>query len=348
MKKKRFYSNKKRNKKWTEEEKGRKISFADKYIDGGNGSDKFDNRRPTQKKKLLSRDNLLTFAKYAIVTVCSFAVISIGYMLMDVYIDRNAMPLTDDDYEQSIGVSDIDIQFKADVIEPLSLDNSVMLSAVISEIQQQDYTASVFDLKRNDGTIGYQSTLATIDTYGAISSPAGDIAGSVRQLGENDILPIGRISCYVDNIAPLSDLTTALYDGGALYRDSSGNTYLNPDSESAYNYIKGIIEESKGNGISVFLLDNCNLPAEISAGHNDGFEALSEKLYKDFGDEIKLIECINISINAEDTKAIEEEWQEKTENINDLDIVFYVSAKDKAEVKRILDNKGIRSYIISG
>lgn len=51
MKKKRFYNNKKRNIKWTEKQTGRKISFADKYIEAGSGSDKFDAKRPKQKKK---------------------------------------------------------------------------------------------------------------------------------------------------------------------------------------------------------------------------------------------------------------------------------------------------------
>ena len=55
MKKKRFYNNKKRGEKWTEEVKGRKINFADKYIDAGTGSDKFDNRRPTVKKPVFTR-----------------------------------------------------------------------------------------------------------------------------------------------------------------------------------------------------------------------------------------------------------------------------------------------------
>ena len=51
MKKKRFYNNKKRNIKWTEKQTGRKISFADKYIEAGSGSHKFDAKRPKQKKK---------------------------------------------------------------------------------------------------------------------------------------------------------------------------------------------------------------------------------------------------------------------------------------------------------
>ena len=63
MKKKRFYNNKKRNSKWTEKETGRKISFADKYIDAGNGSDKFDSKRPKPKKKRAAKEKRLNFSK---------------------------------------------------------------------------------------------------------------------------------------------------------------------------------------------------------------------------------------------------------------------------------------------
>ena len=56
MKKKRFYNNKKRNIKWTEKQTGRKISFADKYIEAGSGSDKFDAKRPKQKKKRITKE----------------------------------------------------------------------------------------------------------------------------------------------------------------------------------------------------------------------------------------------------------------------------------------------------
>ncbi len=347
MKKKRFYNNKKRNQKWTEEVKGRKIPFADKYIDAGFGSDKFDNRRPTVKKKAFSKDNMQKMFKYVIFAVCGFAIICVGYTFMDIYIERNAMPLTDEDSQYNVSMSNLSLEFKACAVEPLSLDNGVMFGAVIEDIQNGGYTAAVFDLKRDDGTIGYRSNLAMIDTYGAVSSASSDIGACVLQFGENDILPVGRISCYKDNIVPSADLTAALYDGGNLYKDSSGNTYLNPDSESAYSYIKSIIEESKGNGISVFLLDNCSLPEEVSANYNDGFDALSKKLYNDFGDEIKLINCVSVTIDSEDIKAIEEEVKEKIQNKNNSDTVLYIKAKDKETVKQILDNDGLKSYIIS-
>ena len=50
-------------------------------------------------------------------------------------------------------------------------------------------------------------------------------------------------------------------------------------------------------GINVFLLDNTTLPGDISGDYNDGFAALAKKLYAEFGQDIKFIEAIDVTIN---------------------------------------------------
>lgn len=347
MKKKRFYNNKKRNTKWTEQEKGRKINFADKYIESGSGSDKYNRGRKKEKKPVFTKERFNTLAKYLIIAVACFVIISVGYTVMDLYIERNSMPLVENEADSSADMSTVSLELKSEKIEPLSMDGGVMLTAVVNELQEGGYTSVAFDLKRDDGTIGYNSSLATIDMYGAESSPASDIEKSIGEFISNDILPVGRIYCYKDNIVATGDLTAGIFANGKLYRDEGSNTYLNPNSDTAYNYIKGIIEEVKGMGVTVFVLDGCDLPDELGDSYNDGFKPISDKLYKDFGSEIKLLESISISINSDNAKAIREEWKEKTEGIEREDIIFSVKAKNKNKVKQFLDNQDGISYIIS-
>lgn len=297
MKKKRFYNNKKRNTKWTEKETGRKINFADKYIDAGSASDKFDYKRPKQKKKRISKEKTAKLFKNIAVVIACFLIISVGYSAMDLYIDRNAMPETQENTGASASFSDVNLMLKSMSVQSISLDNSVMLDSVIKSAEDDSYSSVTFDLKRSDGTIGYNSNLATIKAYGAISSPASQLEKSVAKLNGSDIIPIGRISCYKDNIVALSDVDSAIKSGKSVYRDSEGNAYLNPDSDTTYNYIKSIVEETKAMGITVFLLDNTNLPSEIKGDCNDGFAPLAKKLYAQFGQEIKFIEAIDVTIN---------------------------------------------------
>lgn len=346
MKKKRFYNNKKRNEKWTEPQKGRKINFADKYIDSGSGSDKYDNRRSRQKKPLFTKEHLNSFFKFLLIALGCFLIIGAGYTVMDLYIERNAMPLTQDSDDSAANLSGVSLQLKSSAIEPMVMDAGVMLSAVIDELDNNGYTSVTFDLKRDDGTIGYDSSLATVDMYGAEASPAGDIEKSIQQFIANEILPVGRISCYKDNVAASGDLTAGITADGKLYKDSDGSAYLNPDSEATYNYIKGIIEEVKAMGVTVFVLDNCDLPDELGDSYNDGFKALSEKLYNDFGNEIKLLEGISVSITADNTKAVKAQWKEKTKDINKNNVIFNVTAKDTDKVKAYLDNQDNINYCI--
>lgn len=297
MKKKRFYNNKKRNSKWTEKETGRKISFADKYIDAGNGSDKFDFKRPKPKKKRAAKEKTAKLFKNVAIVIACFLIISVGYSAMDLYIDRNAMPETEENTGESVSFSNVNLMLKGMSVQSISLDNSVMLDSVIKSAEDEAYSSVTFDLKRDDGTIGYDSKLATIRAYGAISSPAAQLEKSVAKLNQADIIPIGRISCYKDNIVALSDLDSAIKSGKSVYKDANGNAYLDPNNSTTYNYIKSIIEETKAMGINVFLLDNTKLPGDISGDYNDGFAALAKKLYAEFGQDIKFIEAIDVTIN---------------------------------------------------
>lgn len=374
MRKKRFYNNKKRNTKWTEPVKGRKIDFADKYIDAGTGSDKFDSKRPKKRKKRFTAEKTGKFFKNAIVVLLCFCVVSAGYTIMDLYMERNAMPENNSNSQAESNIGSLSLNIKSRVVPSLSLDGGVMLDAVISDTQNQGYSSVTFDLKRNDGTIGYESKLATIDAYGAISSASVDLEGSVARLLESDLLPIARISCYRDNIAPVADLTAAVTNGASLYKDADGNTYLNPDSQTTYNYIKGIIEEAKGMGITVFVLDNTELPEDIGANYKDGFAGLTKKLYADLGEEIKLLMAVDVDAvcdvvnnavpdgdseeNAEalpegDTEYVqsdeefEKDLSQKIQRNAGTNAVYYITTNREDDLKSYLNGKDTANYIIS-
>lgn len=349
MKKKRFYNNKDRNQKWTEQPTGRKIYFADKYIDATNDTAE-KNKQKKSKPPFFTQNRRDRFFKGLIISVVSIALIGTGYTIMDVHMERHAMPFVENDENDTANLNNINISIKGSGCQSLSLDGGLMLGAVIDTAADNGYTSLAFDLKRNDGTIGYNSSLATISSFGAISSPSSDLKASANLLKENDVLPIGIISCYKDNIAPAADPSFALFKGGSVFKDSAGNTYLNPSSDNTYSYIKSIIDETVGMGVNVFILDNYDLP-ESAEEQTGGFDKLSEKLYSDFNknnENIKLLKAIDLNLSSDSAKAIEEEWQEKTENYtnNDENSVFCITAKNPVITKQYLDSKGITNYII--
>lgn len=347
MKKKRFYNNKKRNQKWTEPVTGRKIYFADKYVGSDNGTNKFTPPKSKTKKPFFTKDRLSLLAQRAVALVCSLALIFAGYTAMDLYMQRNSMPVRDNDNALQGGVGNVQVSVKGCRVESLALDAGVMLKSVINDAVDGGYTSIAFDAKRDDGTIGYESSLATVDAYGAESSQATDAPSSVKRLTENNIMPVAVVACYKDNIYSRADANSAVTVNGKLYEDKNGCAYLNPDSKEAYVYIKSIIEELKAIGISVFVLTECDLPREISSDYNDGFDALSDRLYADIGNDIKLVYGQSVQVNSDSVKDIEKETAEKISSKNELNKVFCVTAKDAEKTKIVLDSTDKINYVIA-
>lgn len=382
MKKKRFYKNIKRNQKWTEEEKGYPVEFADKYAaDEGIYSDKYDYMRPKTKKKRRNKIKARKVLKGIGIAVLCYAVISVGYTFMGVYMDRNAMPVNYEDVkpESESLFNEVALDLNGEFTQSISLDGSVMLDSVTSDLLSSGCNSVMFDIKRSDGSIGYKSSIATVDTYGAVAFPATDLRGSVAKLAEQDILAVARVYCYLDNLTPEKDHSAAILNSNSVpYTDKKGNAYLNPDSEIAYKYIKDIIAEAMDMGITVFVLDGTDLPENIADKYNDGFDYLAQRLYSDLGTDIKLLEAVDFELtndmlgieqedeeettessretDSEDTESSEKETTEPKVNITELlpgemnnNKVYCITVEsdaDTTQIRRILEEGGVKSFIL--
>ncbi len=384
MKRKRFYKNVKRNQIWTEEVKGREIDFADKYVyNDGVYSDKYDYLRPKQKrKKYFNKNNVISFFKKVGIAVLCVLVLNIGYMFMNVYMQRHAMPETSQDEGNlsEVPLNEVALDLKSKYVESVSLDGGVMLDSVITELQANGYNSVAFDIKREEGTVGYKSALANVDTFGAVAFPATNLKGSIATLGNEDILSVGVVHCYRDNLVPSVQKSMAITgSNGLVYKDSSDNTYLNPNLDATYNYIKGIIQEAYEMGVTIFVLDDVNLPSSISDSYNDGFENIATRLYKDLGTDIKLLEAVNVELksfapteekNSSNDKNSEKDKDSKKDkdknknnskpdekddeiseklssNLDNNKIYFVKTSAEKDVIKQKLEEHGIINFILS-
>ncbi len=354
MKKKRFYKNVPRNQTWTEEERGRPIDFAEKYDEGGIYSDKFDYLRPNIKKKKKKKPFAERFRralkKGGIALLC-IVVFFVGYICMDVYMIRNGMPDISSaaDGLSAGALNEISLNIQANYVESVSLDGSVMLDAVLSQTETDGCNGIAFDIKRSEGSLGYRSELASADTYGAVALPAENLKGSVEKLTQSDILSIGILYCYLDDIAPAADALSAVTgSGGTPYRDSAGNTYLNPDSQYAYEYIKDIIVETHSMGVNVFVLAGVDLPDEISGDYNDGFDYLANRLYSDIGTDIKLLKAVDVELSESAAEENSTEIEDKLSDDLGGDGIYRITVKgDMAPIKEKLEESGISCYILA-
>ncbi len=356
-KRKSFYNNKHRNEKWTEEPKGRKIDFADKYAYTDGYSDKYnETTRVAHQTAIRKKEKTNSHIRRCIAFVLALVFIAFGYIAMDTHIIRYARPAKEllQKNEESFGtMSQLDVDLNSVSIDPISLDNSSMLDSVIEEVRSLGYNSITFDAKRTDGTVGYQSKLATIDTYSAMSNFGAEPKKSIQKLISNDILPVARICCYMDNTLPVHSEQVALMKDGKLYRDKQGNTYLDPDNDANFDYIQDIVTELYEYGVTVFVLTGCELPDDAGSVSNNGFKTLSTKLSVSLQGEVKFIEEVDVRIDGIDTKSGKVKNSIIKKQLNNLDIldrnkVYYISSEidDKQLLNRIKDSR-ITSFIIA-
>lgn len=351
-----FYNDKDRNTSWTEEPKGRYIDFADKYALGEGQTNKYDeSARNMHRDALKQIEKTKKLRKNILAVFLAVVLIATGYTLMDVYMIRHAKPaemlISNNDGANS-SMSEMTVSLASEKIESVSLDNSAMLDAVISQARNSGCNSIVFDAKRSDGTIGYQSSLAEVDTYNAMSDAGNDSTGSLKKLADNDILPVARISCYVDNVATNANPSMAVTDTNGIYKDKDGDSFLNPDSDDAYGYIRDIIRELNDCGVQVFILTGCDLPGSISSSYNDGFDVLVEKLNAEFDGKIKFLKEIRVELkgtNSESDKISEtllDEEIKSLESINDNQIYAVYSQAEHKVIYDLLSENGINNFIL--
>ena len=154
---KHFYNNKQRNQKWTEQETGRYIDFADKYSPDKKDGE-FDESRVIANNIKLKKERKKKTAKKIVSVILAIVIVCIGYTGADVYMTRHARPAeqrTKQETTLTNNISQINMSIASYQIESVSLDGSVMLSSIISDLEKGGFSSVTFDAKRTDGSIGY-------------------------------------------------------------------------------------------------------------------------------------------------------------------------------------------------
>lgn len=262
---------------------GRKIKYADKYTKGYQNQQGYGfQRHYNSGGPSFQRKHAATALKILLVVVIAVALIGLGYFLMSLWMNyRAAQPKepakTPETTQQTSGgtsepetkpapaVSNVAV--RAIYVDESSLDNGAKLDGVIADAKKKNANTVVFELKRSDGTLAYESGLDIVkNTTKAVKNPASDVNGSLKKLKDNGLTPMARVYCFQDKTAPAADYTMGiLYTGGKqawldASRSNGGKQWLNPYADSARAYLCDIIKEIAGLGIDQILLDGVQYP----------------------------------------------------------------------------------------
>ena len=127
--------------------------------------------------------------------------------------------------------------------------------------------AAWFDMKADDGTLGYVSDLPAAIRFG---SSAADPAlnAAIKALNDGGLYTVARVSCFRDNLAPRQDNSLAVRtNSGYNWRDAGDIRWLSPTVEGAQDYVAGVCRELAALGFDEILLDNAGYPTQGNLGY---------------------------------------------------------------------------------
>lgn len=126
--------------------------------------------------------------------------------------------------------------------------------------------AVYFDMKADDGTLGYVSALPAAISMGTSAANA-NLNEAIADLSASGLYTVARVSCFRDNLAPRMDNSLAVRtNSGYNWRDAGDIRWMNPAVEEARDYVAGVCRELAALGFDEIVLDNACYPVD---GHLD-------------------------------------------------------------------------------
>lgn len=151
---------------------------------------------------------------------------------------------------------------------PLSPLHAILLSSdaildgtVKEQMQKGGGNAVIFDMRMEDGSLGYVSKLRQAIDSGASAATPG-LNDAIRTMNQNPALySIARVSCFSDEKLTRLEPDLALKRGsGVAWRDESQRAWLSPDRDTVQTYLLDICRELRALGFDEILLTNCAYP----------------------------------------------------------------------------------------
>ena len=150
------------------------------------------------------------------------------------------------------------------------------------QVEEAGANAAVFDMKADDGSLGYVSALPlALEAGTSDANPA--INAAVQLLNTEGLDTVARVSCFRDDAVPYHDNTTSIRTSAGNWRDADGIRWLSPNLQNARDYVAGVCAELAALGFDEILLDNCAWPTSgsldyILRGDTYPADGLSESL----------------------------------------------------------------------
>lgn len=149
---------------------------------------------------------------------------------------------------------------------------SLPLSALSDGTAEQQVNAAggnaaIFDMKADDGSLGYVSQLP-LAIAAKVSSGDPNLNAAIQTLTATDLYTVARVSCFKDNALSDADRTLAiLTNSGYRWTDPDNVRWVSPTNETVRQYVTDVCVELAKLGFDEILLDNSGYPTAGNLGY---------------------------------------------------------------------------------
>ena len=155
--------------------------------------------------------------------------------------------------------------------------------------------AAIFNMKADDGTLGYVSALPQAVSMGTSAGESG-LNEAIQAVTDSQLYTIARVSCFKDNKAPRMNNSLAIRtNSGYNWQDPEGVRWLNVSNPEVRSYVVGVCQELAQLGFDEILLENACYPAQgnlhyIKKGESyqvDNLSAPVKQFYQEVADALE-------------------------------------------------------------
>lgn len=147
---------------------------------------------------------------------------------------------------------------------PVALPRSALTDgSAPAQMEAAGGNAVIFDMKNDEGSLGYVSDLPQAISAGASAAQPG-LNEAIRALNSTQgLYTVARVACFRDNLVPKMNNTLALRSPIGNWRDREVVRWLSPAVAEARDYLTGICRELAALGFDEIRLDYAGFPTAL-------------------------------------------------------------------------------------
>ncbi len=151
------------------------------------------------------------------------------------------------------------------------------IDSLIELVERTELNAMVIDIKDDDGYITYQMDYDLAQEIGAVTRYISDIEELVSKLKDKGIYLIARIVAFKDPVLADAMPELALKNqDGSIFRDNSGQAWVNPYKTEVWDYLVGVAKEAARIGFNEINFDYIRFSTDSGMSEVDFGEEAEE------------------------------------------------------------------------